>query len=459
VRSHLTAAVAAVVPAALDDLESFVSIQSVSADPARADEVRRSAEWVADRCRDLGCPDVQVVSAGSGAPAVIARFPAPAGQPTVCLYAHHDVQPEGDPAQWDSPPFTAARRQGRLYGRGAGDDKAGVMLHLAVLRAFGGRPPVGVTLFVEGEEEVGSPTLPLLLAEHRDALAADVYVIADSVNWDVGQPAFTTSLRGLVDCVVEVRTLDHAIHSGAYGGVAPDALTALCRLIATLHDEAGNVAVAGLHHAPGSDLTYPPDRLRRESGVLEWVRYLGTGSVVERLWHRPALAVIALDATPISRASNTLLPAARAKISLRLAPGDDARQALERLTEHLLAHAPWGARVQVFPGDLGQPYALTMTGPYAAVAEQAVADAWDRPAVHVGQGGSIPMVAMFAQGYPEATVLVTAVCDPDSRMHGPNESVHLGDFAAACQAEAAMLAGFAAWAASPSGPAAEVLQG
>ncbi len=195
-------------------------------------------------------------------------------------------------------------------------------------------------MFVEGEEEVGSPTLSAILAAERDRLAADVYVIADSGNWAVGEPAFTTTLRGLADCVVEVRTLDHAVHSGAYGGVAPDALTALCRLLATLHDDEGNVAVAGLHHGTGPDLEYPPDRLRAESGVLPGVDYLGDGSVVERLWNRPAVAVIALDTTPIARASNTLIPSARAKISLRVAPGDDARRALGCLRAHLESTRP-----------------------------------------------------------------------------------------------------------------------
>lgn len=276
--------VAAQLPAVLADLEALVAIESVGADPARSDEVRRSAEAVAALLTDLGCPDVRVVSAAGGAPAVIARFTAPAGQPTVCLYAHHDVQPVGDPADWETPPFAATEVGGRLFGRGTADDKGGFAVHLAALRAFDGRPPVGVTLFIEGEEEIGSPTLATLLAEHHEALAADVYVIADSTNWAVGQPAFTTSLRGLADCVVELRTLDHAVHSGAFGGVVPDALTSLCRLLATLHDAEGNVAVKGLAAAPGQLLDYPEDRLREDSGLLPGVEFIGTGSFVERLW-------------------------------------------------------------------------------------------------------------------------------------------------------------------------------
>lgn len=425
------------------DLRALVAVESVSADPRRAGEVARSAEQVAAWAGDLGCADVRIMTAG-GAPAVIARFPAPAGAPTVCLYAHHDVQPEGDPSAWTSPPFRAEERDGRLHGRGAGDDKGGIAVHLAALRAYAGKPPVGVTLFIEGEEEIGSPSLERLLEQHRDDLAADVYVIADSGNWEVGQPAFTTTLRGLVDCVVEVRTLDHGIHSGVFGGVVPDALTTLCRLLGTLHDEHGNVAVAGLTAGPGPDLEYPLNRLRRETGVLDGVWWIGEGTVVERLWHKPAVAVIALDTTPIAQASNTLIPAARAKISLRVAPGDDADRALDRLTEHLTSRVSWGAQVTVTPGETGQPGRLRLAGPYAEAAREAFRQAWGRDPVEVGQGGSIPMVAAFADAFPDATILVTAVCDPNSRMHGVDESVHLGDLRSACLAEALMLRAFAA---------------
>ena len=427
----------------LRDLTTLVEIESVGADPARSSEVRRSAEAVAGLFDDLGCPDVRIISAGGGAPAVLARFPAPEGQPTVCLYAHHDVQPEGDPARWSSAPFTATPVGDRLYGRGTSDDKGGLAVHLAALRAFGGRPPVGVTVFVEGEEELGSPTLDRLLAEHHDDLAADVFVITDSTNWAVGRPAFTTTLRGMADCVVELATLDHAVHSGAFGGVVPDALTAMCRLLATLHDDQGNVAVAGLGTSEPSTLDYPEARLRVESGLLDGVAYLGSGSFVDRLWTKPAVTVIGIDATSVDQASNTLIPSVRARISLRVAPGDDAEVALEHVVAHLQAHAPWGARVTVGATESGQPARIDLSGSYAVAAQQAYATAWGIEPVEVGQGGSIPMVAAFAAAYPAATILVTAVGDPDSRPHGANESLHLGDFATACRAEALMLAAFA----------------
>jgi acetylornithine deacetylase/succinyl-diaminopimelate desuccinylase-like protein len=436
-------AVLAAIPASLEDLKALVAIQSVSADPGRAAEVARSAEAIADMLRQLGCPDVRIGSADGGAPAVIGRFPAPPGRPTVCLYAHHDVQPEGNHALWDTEPFVATQRGDRLFGRGAADDKGGLAMHLAAIRAFDGKPPVGVTVFVEGEEEIGSPTLAALLAERREELASDVFVIADSTNWAVGEPAFTTSLRGLADCVVEVRTLDHGVHSGIYGGVLPDALTALCRLLATLHDERGNVAVDGLRTAHAPELDYPEDRLRAESGVLDGVPWLGDGTLVERMWCKPAISVIALDATPVAKASNTLIPSARAKVSLRLAPGDDAKQGLVALVKHLYDHAPWGVKVEVFDGETGEPSVIGFEGPYAEAAQAAFTQAWGAAPVFIGQGGSIPMVAEFGQAFPEATILVTGVADPDSRAHGSNESVHLGDFASACVAETLMLEAFA----------------
>ena len=434
--------VQAQLPGVLADLRELVAIESVSADSARAAEVERSAERIVDLLMDLRCPDVRVIRVKEEAPAVIGRFPAPEGKPTVCLYAHHDVQPEGDRAAWRTPPFRATELDGRLLGRGTADDKGGFAVHLAALRAFDGKPPVGVTVFVEGEEEIGSPTLTQLLEEHHNYLAADVFVIADSVNWAVGQPAFTTSLRGVGECIVEVRTLDHGLHSGVYGGVAPDALTALCRLLATLHDDQGNVAVAGLATAPAPELEYPPDRLREESGILDGVDWIGSGSIVERLWCKPAISVIALDAPPVARASNTLIPTARAKISLRVAPGDDASRALAALIKHLEDHVPWGAQLTVVAGETGEPSVVDFTGPYAEAAHAAFSQAWGVAPVFIGQGGTIPMVGDFGKVFPDATILVTAVGDPDSRAHGANESLHLGDFAAACLAETLMLDAF-----------------
>src|SRR3954463_2683490 len=327
-----------VVPSVRADLEALVRIPSVSADPARADDVRRSAEATANLFRAEGFDDVQILHADGGAPAVVARKPAPTGAPTVLLYAHHDVQPIGDPADWDSEPFEPTERGARLYGRGAADDKAGTAAHRAAIRTYGDDLPVGVTVLVEGEEEVGSPTLEAFLSQYQDLLAADVIVIADSGNWDIGVPALTTSLRGLVDCFVEVRTLDHAVHSGMYGGAVPDAVGAMVRLLASLHDDEGNVAVQGLHSGPAADVDYPLERIRAGGGAAQGVSPIGTGSMVERIWTKPAIAIIGLDMTRTADASNTLIPKVLAKISVRLAPGDNPASAMEALEKHLRGH-------------------------------------------------------------------------------------------------------------------------
>lgn len=437
--SDLVQRVRDVLPSVRADLEDLVRIQSVWADPDRRPEVHRSAEAVSKLLSEAGFGDVRIVEEG-GAPAVIARHPAPEGAPTVLLYAHHDVQPEGDPAQWATAPFEPTERDGRLYGRGTADDKAGIATHLAAFRAHGGVPPVGVTVFVEGEEESGSPSLSKLLAAHRDALAADVIVIADSDNWSTEIPSLTVSLRGLADCVVEVATLDHGLHSGMWGGVVPDALAVLVRLLASLHDEEGNVAVEGLHEAVAADVDYTSERVRADTGVLAGVQEIGSGSVAQRLWAKPAVTVIGIDTTSIAKASNTLIPRARAKVSMRVAPGGDAAEHLAALTRHLESHAPWGAQVTVTPGDLGEPYAIDATGPIYDAARVAFRQAWGHDAVDTGVGGSIPFIAAFATAFPDAKILVTGVEDPDTQAHSINESLHLGVLERAATAEALLLA-------------------
>ncbi|CAN3130045.1 dipeptidase [Mycobacterium sp. smrl_JER01] len=437
--SDLVQRVRDVMPAVRADLEDLVRIESVWADPARRPEVHRCAEAVSKLLSDAGFGDVKIVAEG-GAPAVIARHPAPEGAPTVLLYAHHDVQPEGDRSQWHSPPFEPSERDGRLYGRGTADDKAGIATHLAAFRAHHGNPPVGVTVFVEGEEESGSPSLSRLLAAHRDELAADVIVIADSDNWSTEIPSLTVSLRGLADCVVEVATLDHGLHSGMWGGVVPDALSVLVRLLASLHDDDGNVAVAGLHEAHAADVDYTPERVRSDTGLLDGVSEIGSGSVAQRLWAKPAITVIGVDTTPVAQASNTLIPRARAKVSMRVAPGGNAAVHLAALTRHLESHAPWGARVTVTPGDLGEPYAIEASGPVYDAARGAFRQAWGREAVDTGVGGSIPFIAEFAAAFPDAKILVTGVEDPDTQAHSVNESLHLGVLERAAATEALLLA-------------------
>jgi acetylornithine deacetylase/succinyl-diaminopimelate desuccinylase-like protein len=436
--ADLRAALASTMREAREMLEELVRIPSISAAPEHAADVEAVVARVAVLATDAGAATVDIVRSG-GQPAAIAHWPGPPGAPTVLLYAHADVQPTGPVGEWTTAPFEPTERNGRLYSRGAADDKAGVAMHLAVLRAFGGRPPVGVTLFVEGEEEIGSPTLPALLRAHRDKLGADVIVIADSGNAAVDVPALTTSLRGLVDVVVDVRMLEEAVHSGVFGGPVGDALTALCRLLASLHDDDGNVAIDNLHTASTDVPDVSEEAWRASAGVLPGVQLIGSGSIHDRTWMRPAVSVLAIDAPTTDQAINILLPRARAVVSLRLAPGQDAQAAMKSLTRHLETHAPWGATVEVTAGAIGEPFARETVGPAYDIARSAFADAYGNAVVEMGTGGTIPFIAEFARAYPGAAVLVTGVGDPESRWHGIDESLHLDMWHTACVAEALLL--------------------
>ena len=435
----IRARVTALMPQVRADLEALTRIPSVSLEAFDQAQVDASAEATAALLQAEGL-EVEIVREG-GRPAVIAHIDGPAGAPTVMLYAHHDVQPPGDESDWDSVPFEPTERDGRLSGRGAADDKAGIMAHIAALRAHAGELPVGVTVFVEGEEEIGSESLPAILERHGDRLSADAIVLADSTNWAIGEPALTTTLRGMIRVVVKVSTLDHGVHSGMFGGPVPDALTALIQLLASLHDEQGNVAVRGLKSGEAADLDFSQDRLRAESGLLDGVHVIGSrGSLLSRLWTMPSITTIGIDAPSVATASNTLVPSASAKISMRLAPDEVDLEAFELLRAHLEAHAPWGARVEVTLDDRGNGFAAQASGPVYDQARAAFADAWGVTPVDIGVGGSIPFVAAFAERFPQAAILVTGVEDPDTRAHGANESLHLAEFARVCVAEALLLA-------------------
>jgi acetylornithine deacetylase/succinyl-diaminopimelate desuccinylase-like protein len=421
---------------ALDRLIRIPSVAFPGFDPA---PVRESARATAEVLEASGLGSVRFLEVEGAPPAVMGEHPAPPGAPTVLLYAHHDVQPAGDEAEWESPPFEPTERNGRLYGRGSCDDKAGIAMHHAAVLAHEGSPPVGLKVFVEGEEEVGSPNLEAFLERFGEDLGADVIVVADASNWRVGVPGLTTKLRGLVDCVVEVRTLDHAVHSGMYGGPFPDALTSLCRLLTTLHDDRGNVAIEGLSTSSTDPLDLTEEELRKEAGVLPGVETIGEGALTERLWTRPAISVLGIDAPRVTEASNTLIPAARAKVSLRLAPGEDPGRAMNALVRHLEARAPWGSQVTVTAGAAAWPFATAADGPAFEAARRAFKEGWGTDAVEIGAGGTIPLVKALADAYPQADVLLVGVEDPDGRAHGANESLLLEDFRKGCLSEALLL--------------------
>lgn len=447
----LRSIVSAGLPSAIAGLSGLVRIPSVSwpaFDPAF---VAESADAVAGHLSDLGVFDsVQVSSAPTadgvtlGKPAVLATRAARGGAPTVLLYAHHDVQPPGDDADWISPPFEPALRGERLYGRGTADDKAGVMAHVAAIRALfealGDDVNLGLAVFIEGEEEAGSPSFANFLTQHRDQLAADVIVVADSDNWNVTTPSLTVSLRGNVAVVVEVRTLEHASHSGMFGGAVPDAMMALTRLLSSFHADDGSVAVEGLTSHPMETPEYSEDTLRRDAGLLPGASPIGEGSILSRLWAGPAVTVTGIDAPTVANASNTLSPMARARVSVRIAPGQDAAEAYAAIERHIRNHTPFGAQVILSDVEMGNPFLVDTDGWAVAEATKAMEDAWGAPAVLAGIGGSIPFIADLVEVFPEAQILVTGVEDPDTRAHSPNESLHLGVFERAILTEALLLA-------------------
>lgn len=433
----------------MSQLTDLVSIPGIAWASFHPPELDRSAEAVAALVRSAGLGDVRILRCDKedgtpGGPAVVARREAAEGKPTVLLYAHHDVQPPGDLTLWESEPFAAVERDGRLYGRGAADDKAGIMAHIAaygaVTRVLGDDFGLGVTLFIEGEEEAGSPTFRTFLETHRELLRADVIVVADSSNWKVGVPALTTSLRGLIDGTIEVQVLEHAVHSGMYGGPVLDAPTLLSRLIATLHDDEGNVAIEGLISRDEVRVDLTEEEFRADASVLDGVKLAGTGTIASRMWTKPALSIIGFDAPAVDVASNTLQPRARAKFSLRLAPGQVPADAMLAVRRHVETHAPFGAKVVFTPGESGNGYLTDRGSAAAAFAMWALGESWGVPAVEMGIGGSIPFISDLTDLYPDAQILVTGVEDPDSRAHSANESLHIGDFRNAVVAEALLLA-------------------
>ena len=438
------------------ELESLVRIRSISALPDHADEVRASADATAALLEEAGLEDVEILEQGGMQPAVTgAWLHAGPTAPTVLLYAHHDVQPVGTAARWSVEPFTPTERDGRLYGRGAADDKAGIMAHVAAIRAWldtRGTLPVNVKVLIEGEEEIGSPNLTALLERWAGRLTSDVIVLADLVNHEVGWPSLTYALRGMADLTVRVRTLAQPVHSGMWGGAVPDALTATARLLATLHDDTGEVAVPGfladvrplpeVERQRFAALETDEQRLREDVRLLDRVRFIGdpARSVEERLWMRPTITPTGMDVTPVAQASNTLLSEVTTKLSCRLAPGQDPARALGALADHLVAHAPFGAEVEVTIGESTPAWLSEPAGPAWEAAVSAMTAAYGRSPAAVGCGGSIPFVGPFSDAFGGAACLLVGVEDPRSNAHGEDESVHLEDLYSACLANALLFA-------------------
>ena len=448
----LRAAVAAGFPTAVAELSQLVRIPSVSWDGFDPAHVRASAEQVAQLARETGVFEtvevVQLPIAGGdasqlGQPAVVAVRPARNGKPTVMLYAHHDVQPPGSDDDWDSKPFEPTVRGERLYGRGTADDKAGVVVHFAAIRAFVevlGDPEIGIVLYAEGEEEFGSRSITSFLEHYKDVFNADVIIVADSGNWSIDVPAVTVGLRGAVAFNLRFTTLAHASHSGMFGGAVPDAMLAAIRTLDTLWNADGSVAVAGLTSREAETPAYDEAQLRAETGLLDAVSPIGTGEIISRIWNQPAITVTGIDAPSVRDASNTLVPTVRVRISARIAPGQRAEEAYEAILTHLRAHAAYGVQLELDGLDQGQAFLVDTSGWAVAEAKAVLGEAFGNPAVEIGVGGSIPFIAELAERFPNAQILVTGVEDPDTRAHSPNESLHLPSFEKSILAEALLFA-------------------
>jgi acetylornithine deacetylase/succinyl-diaminopimelate desuccinylase-like protein len=422
--------VRAEIPRALEDLRALVAIPSISSMPDHADDVQRSAEATCELFRAEGV-DARVVTTGGARPAVIGHKAGPAGAPTVLLYAHHDVQPLG--AGWSRDPWSLTADGDRLYGRGSSDDKGAIALHLAVLRAFGDDLPVSVTVLVEGEEEIGSPRFSELLAGHVDELRADAIVCPDAVNPSPLQPSLTTDLRGNVDLVVTLSTIERPVHSGLYGGALPCALTTLVQLLATLHDASGNLVVEGL--VP-STLQPPSVDVDVDELLLPGVQEIAGASRAARLVTEHSVTVLAVDAVPVAEASNVLHPRAAAKLGVRVPPDGDPDQVTAVLEAHLRARVLHGARLDIERGRAG----LGFHGrPRSDAWSVAAKEAFGADSVDIGAGGSIPFLSALQAVNPDADFFVTAVQDSGSQAHSFDESLHVPGFEAACVAHALLL--------------------
>lgn len=444
-------AVAAGIPSALSDLGDLVRIPGMAWPAFDQTQLERSADAVAGLARGTGVFDeVRVLRAAvpgtdeQGQPAVLARRAARNGKPTILLYAHHDVQPPGADELWETPPFEPTVRDGRLYGRGAADDKAGIMAHIASIRAvaetLGDELELGIAMFIEGEEEYGSRSFAQFLSDNKEALRADAIVVADSGNWDSSTPGLTVSLRGNARFTLRVRTLDHASHSGMFGGAAPDAMMATVKLLSTMWNDDGSVAVEGMTVRDAETPEYSEETLRDEAGLLPGTAPIGDGTILSRIWNKPSVTVIGIDATSVAEASNTLLPEVTVVISARVAPGQSGEDAYRALEAHLRAHAPFGAELAFSDLDLGDGFLVDTSGWAVELTRDAMRDAYGKAPVDLGVGGSIPFIADLVREFPEAQILVTGVEDPYSRAHSPNESLHLETFRNAVATEALVLA-------------------
>jgi cysteinylglycine-S-conjugate dipeptidase len=445
--SKLRDTVQSLMPRARSDLERLVAFRSV-ADPKQfpPEECHATAEWLVSAFTEAGLRDLRTVRTSDGSDAVVGDAPGPDGAPTVLLYCHYDVQPPLDEQAWRTPPFELTERDGRWYGRGSADCKGNIVMHLTALRALGaGGFPVGLKFVAEGSEEQGTGGLEELVAQRPELFDADAILVCDTGNFAPRLPTATISLRGLVNVVVTVSTLNGELHSGMFGGPAPDALAALVRILDTLRDADGGTAIKGLDAGgrwPG--VAYPAEQFRADAGVLDAVTLLGSGEIADELWARPAVTVLGIDCPPVVGSAAAVAASVRARVSLRVPPGVDADKALVALTEHLYAATPWGAKVSVDTEAVGQPFQARTDGPAYAALGAAMRAAYGSDMVYAGQGGSIPLCNVLSTMFPRAEIALIGVEEPHCLIHAPNESVDPVEIEHMALAEALFLQEYAA---------------
>ena len=414
-------------PDVIADLKELITIPSVAFPGYPPEPVHRMAQATADLLKRYGLSNARLMEIPGGYPTVIGDIPAPAGAPTVILYAHYDVQPARREDGWETDPWIPFIKDGRLYGRGSADNKSGIATIAGAIRALSGRYPVGIKVIIEGEEETASH-LHAFVQAHPELFRCDLFIITDMGKMIPGEPVLSITLRGEVSCVVTVKTLSHAVHSGVFGGPAPDALVALIRMLATLHDEHGDAAIAGLASYPWSGSEFPEPLYRRLSGLIDGVDTIGSGTISSRIWSRPSVTVIGIDAPAVRDASNILIPQARARISLRIAPGADPVREVGLLCSHLKAHAPWHVCVEISEVHSSSGFICPTGGHGYEAAKKVMEAVYHRPVQEAGAGGSIPLLNVLKQAVPGAEFVLWGCEDHEqSRIHGSNESVAVSE--------------------------------
>jgi acetylornithine deacetylase/succinyl-diaminopimelate desuccinylase-like protein len=429
----------ALMPEVIRDLKGLIRFPSVAFSGYPKEPVIAMAGATVGLLRQYGLSDARLIEIPGGYPVVYGEIPAPLGKPTILMYAHYDVQPAKKEDGWATDPWEPEEKGGRLYGRGAADDKSGIMMIAASIRIFEGKPPVGLKVVIEGEEETTSH-IEDFAAANPDLFSCDAFIIADNGNLSVGEPALTTTLRGEVSCIVDVRTLDHAVHSGMFGGAAPDALIALIKILATLHDATGDVAIPGLRSDASRNGEYPSGSYRESAGVIEGVDLIGTGPIRDRLWSRPSINVIGIDAPSIREAANILIPRASAAISMRIAPDADPRHELQVLMDYLREAAPWNVCIDVRQASHSAGFTCPTGGPGYMAAKRALETAFGQPVLEKGTGGSIPLVNVLHEIVSHAEFILWGAEDAaGSCIHGTNESVNIGDLERIITAQSLLL--------------------